>query len=130
MSFQMRSMTGFGRGCAEVTDAGVRIQVEINSVNRKTLDVQISAPREWSGYESICNEWMESAFQRGRVNIQIKVESTKAGKDSLVLNTEAMAESLQMLRSFAETQGLEFKPDSIFLLELARSIKDSSGLRY
>jgi len=124
----MRSMTGFGRGCADSVDAGVRIQIEINSVNRKTLDVQISAPREWSGYEAVCNQWMGGAFQRGRVNIQIKVESTQGGSDSLALNTTAMAESLKGLRTFAETQGLEFTPDSRFLLELARSVKDSSGL--
>ncbi|HBR93949.1 MAG TPA: YicC family protein [Opitutae bacterium] len=124
----MRSMTGFGRGSAEAADAGVRIQVEINSVNRKTLDTQISAPREWSGYEAACNEWVSAAFQRGRVNIQIKAESIQNSCDSLSLNTEAMAESLKNLRAFAESQGLDFAPDSAFLLELARSVKDSSSL--
>ncbi len=121
-------MTGFGRGCADAVDASVRIQVEINSVNKKTLDVQISTPREWSGYEAKCNEWMSGAFQRGRVNIQIKVESTRGSGDSLSLNTAAMAQSLDDLRAFATAQGLEFNPDSGFLLDLARSVKDSSGL--
>lgn len=121
-------MTGFGRGSAEIVDAGVRIQVEINSVNRKTLDTQISAPREWSGFEPQCNEWLKGAFQRGRVNIQIKVESTAGSSDSLVLNTPAMEQSLKDLRAFADTQGLKFAPDSRFLLDLARSLKDSSGL--
>jgi len=121
-------MTGFGRGCADSMDAGVRLQVEIHSVNKKTLDVQISAPREWSGYETKCNEWMGGAFQRGRVNIQIKVESTKGGSDALRLNTTAMAQSMQDLREFAESQNLEFNPSSEFLLDLARSLKDSSGL--
>ena len=121
-------MTGFGRGDAEAIDAGVRILVEIHSVNRKTLDVQIGAPREWSGYEATCNEWLAGAFQRGRVNIQIKVESTAGDNDALKLNTGAMAQSIQELKSFAEEQGLEFKPDSQFLLDLARSLKDSSGL--
>jgi uncharacterized protein (TIGR00255 family) len=121
-------MTGFGRGSVEAADAGLRIQVEINSVNRKTLDTQISAPREWSGYEAKCNEWIAGAFQRGRVNVQIKVESTLAGSDSLTINASAMAESLKGLRAFAEAQGLDFQPDSGFLLDLARSVKDSSGL--
>jgi uncharacterized protein (TIGR00255 family) len=121
-------MTGFGRGCADSVDAAEPIQIEINSVNRKTLDEQNSPPPEWSGYEAVCNQWMGGAFQRGRVNIQIKVESTQGGGDSLVLNTNAMAESLKGLRAFAEAQRLEFAPDSRFLLELARSVKDSSGL--
>lgn len=121
-------MTGFGRGSADAVDAGVRIQVEINSVNRKTLDVQISAPREWTGLDAQCNEWMAGAFQRGRVNVQIKVESTQGTSDSLKLNATAMEQSLKDLREFASSQGLEFAPDAGFLLDLARSVKDSSGL--
>ena len=124
----MLSMTGFGRSCAEAAKAGVRIQVEIHSVNRKTLDIQISAPREWSGYEAICSEWINDAFQRGRVNVQIKVESAKDSGDSLAMNTEAMAESLNNLKAFARAQGLDFTPDSSLILDLARSVKDSSKL--
>tara|TARA_B100000886_G_scaffold87616_1_gene57628 strand:+ start:1577 stop:2458 length:882 start_codon:yes stop_codon:yes gene_type:complete len=124
----MLSMTGFGRGCAEAAEAGVRIQVEIHSVNRKTLDIQISAPREWSGYEAICNEWINDAFQRGRVNVQIKVESAQDSSDSLAMNTDAMAESLNNLKAFAEAQGFDFKPDSSLILDLARSVKDRSSL--
>jgi uncharacterized protein (TIGR00255 family) len=124
----MLSMTGFGRGCAEAAEAGVRIQVEIHSVNRKTLDIQISAPREWSGYEAICNEWINDAFQRGRVNVQIKVESAQDSSDSLAMNTDAMAESLNNLKAFAKTQGFDFTPDSSLILDLARSVKDRSSL--
>ena len=124
----MFSMTGFGRGCAEAAEAGLRVQVEIHSVNRKTLDIQISAPREWSGYEAICCEWINGAFQRGRVNVQIKVESTQDSGDSLVMNTDAMAESLNNLKAFAEAQGFDFTPDSSLILDLARSVKDRSSL--
>ena len=124
----MLSMTGFGRGYAEAAGAGVRIQVEIHSVNRKTLDIQISAPREWSGYEAICNEWINNAFQRGRVNVQIKVESAQDSSDSLAMNTDAMAESLNNLKAFAEAQGFDFTPDSSLILDLARLVKDRSSL--
>ena len=124
----MLSMTGFGRGCAEAAEAGLRVQVEIHSVNRKTLDIQISAPREWSGYEAICSEWINDAFQRGRVNVQIKVESTHDSSDSLVINTDAMAESLNNLKAFAEAQGFDFTPDGSLILDIARSVKDRSSL--
>lgn len=128
MFLPMRSMTGFGRGCADAADAGISIQVEINSVNKKTLDVQISAPREWSGFEAPCNEWLKGAFQRGRVHVQVKLDSTQGSPDGLQLNQKAMAQSLSALRRFAEAQGLDFKPDGSFLLELARSVKDSGSL--
>ena len=124
----MLSMTGFGRSSVEVEGAGVRIQVEIHSVNRKTLDIQISAPREWSGHEAIFSEWIGGAFQRGRVNVQIKVELAKDSSDSLAMNTEAMALTLNDLKAFAQAQGFDFTPDSSFMLDLARSVKDRSSL--
>ena len=124
----MLSMTGFGRSSVEVEGAGVRIQVEIHSVNRKTLDIQISAPREWSGHEAIFSEWIGGAFQRGRVNVQIKVELAKDSSDSLAMNTEAMALTLNDLKAFAQAQGFDFTPDSSFILDLARSVKDRSSL--
>lgn len=124
----MLSMTGFGRSSVDVAGAGVRIQVEIHSVNRKTLDIQISAPREWSGHEAIFSEWIGGAFQRGRVNVQIKVELAKDSTDSLAMNTEAMALTLNDLKAFAQAQGFDFTPDSSFILDLARSVKDRSSL--
>jgi uncharacterized protein (TIGR00255 family) len=39
-----------------------------------------------------------------------------------------MEQSIRELREFADLQGLAFAPDSRFLLDLARSLKDSSGL--
>ena len=121
-------MTGFGRSSVEVEGAGVRIQVEIHSVNRKTLDIQISAPREWSGHEALFSEWIGGAFQRGRVNVQIKVELAKDSSDSLAMNTEAMALTLNDLKAFAQAQGFDFTPDSSLVLDLARSVKDKSSL--
>ena len=124
----MLSMTGFGRSSLDVAGAGIRIQVEIHSVNRKTLDIQISAPREWSGHEAIFSEWIGGAFQRGRVNVQIKVELAKDSSDSMAINTEAMALTLNDLKAFAQAQGFDFTPDSRFILDLARSVKDRSSL--
>lgn len=121
-------MTGFGRSSVDVAGAGVRIQVEIHSVNRKTLDIQISAPREWSGHEAIFSEWIGGVFQRGRVNVQIKVELAKDSSDSLAMNTEAMALTLNDLKAFAQAQGFDFTPDSSLVLDLARSVKDKSSL--
>ncbi len=124
----MRSMTGFGHGCTQAKKAGVNIQVEISSVNRKSLDIQISAPREWLGFETICNEWIKGAFQRGRVNIQVLVELVDKSKDSLIFDSQAMEESLDNLRRFAKEQSLDFKPDAGFLIDLARITKSSKAL--
>ncbi len=124
----MRSMTGYGRGAADATEHNVRIEVEITSVNRKTLDAQVSCPREWNGLDQKCNAWLKGAFQRGRVNIQIKVESTEGPQNGLSWSAQKMDESLKQLQAYAESHDLPFVVDSHLLLELAKTQKDDGGL--
>lgn len=124
----MKSMTGYGRGSADSTEHNVRIEVEITSVNRKTLDAQVSCPREWNGLDQQCNAWLKGAFQRGRVNIQIKAESTESAQSGLGWSARSMDESLDRLRSFAESRDIPFAIDSHLLLDLAKTLKDSSAL--
>jgi len=39
----LKSMTGFGEGVASVS--GIKVVVELSSVNRKQLDINIGLPR-------------------------------------------------------------------------------------
>ncbi len=124
----MRSMTGYGSGSADAAEQGLKVEIEITSVNRKTLDAFVSAPREWSGLDQRCSEWLKSSFQRGRVNVQIKVTSTAGEQYGLTWDARAMDETLDRLKAFAESRGLPFAPDANLLVDLAKSLKDSSGL--
>ena len=124
----MRSMTGFGRGSADSAEHGLKIDIEISSVNRKNLDVFVAAPRDWTGIDQRCNEWIKPSFLRGRVNVQIKVESTEGSQDGLVWSPKTMDESVERLRKYAESRQLAFNVDSRLLLDLAKCLKDSSSL--
>lgn len=124
----MRSMTGYGSGSADAAELGLKVAIEITSVNRKNLDAFVSAPREWSGLEQRCNEWLKDGFQRGRVNIQIKVTSTEGEQYGLTWDNRALGETLERLTAFAKSHDLPFEPDAAVLVDLAKSLKDSSGL--
>ncbi|MGJ8640912.1 MAG: YicC/YloC family endoribonuclease [Opitutaceae bacterium] len=124
----MKSMTGYGSGSAEATEQTLQIEVEITSVNRKTLDAFVSGPREWSGLDQKCTEWLKTSFQRGRVNVQIKVTSTEGVKYGLTWDTKAMDETLDRLKAYSESHGLEFSPDAAVIVDLAKSLKETSGL--
>ncbi len=121
-------MTGFGRGSAEIAEQQLRIEIEITSVNRKTLDAFVSAPREWSGLDQRCTEWLKQSYQRGRVNVQIKVESTEGSQSGLSWNRQSMDEAIAGLRSYAEQNNLSFEVNSALLLDLAKTLKDSGSL--
>ncbi|HAV12111.1 MAG TPA: YicC family protein [Opitutae bacterium] len=124
----MKSMTGYGSGSAEATAQNLQIEVEITSVNRKTLDAFVSGPREWNGLDQKCTEWLKSSFQRGRVNVQIKVTSTEGVTYGLTWDVQAMDETLGRLKAYSESHGLEFAPDAAVIVDLAKSLKDCSGL--
>lgn len=119
-------MTGYGRGSAEDTDHPIRVDVEMTSLNRKTLDVQVACLREWNGLDMQCKEWLKGKFQRGRIHIQIKVESTESASSGLAWSAQTMDECLKRLRHFAEARDLPFQVDSHLLLDLAKMLRDSA----
>ena len=124
----MKSMTGFGRGTTEISEIGLRITVEISSVNRKSLDIFINAPREWSGLDQRCAEWMKPHFQRGRVNIQIKAERPSNMPHGLQFSNAQLDQSLEQLREYASMHDYSFEVDGHLLLNLAKSQKDNQAL--
>ena len=59
----MNSMTGFGRGSAALGAHSVSVQV--NSVNRRGLDLSVSLPDAWEQLESSVSEGRTQACSRG-----------------------------------------------------------------
>ena len=118
----MNSMTGYGAGSASATADGIRVDVAITTVNRKNLDTQITAPREWTGFEQRCQDWVKSVFHRGRVSLRVDIGDTDDGGGPARMDTAAMDSALQRFRRFAEERNIPFIPDARFLLELAQTV--------
>lgn len=65
----LSSMTGFGRA---VLDAPFgRLTVEIQSINRKYLEVFVSLPKEFSRFEHEVRKWVGEAVSRGGVSVRV-----------------------------------------------------------
>lgn len=124
----MRSMTGYGSGVSESKENDLSVQIEITSLNRKTLDVQLSCPKEWNGLEKQCTDWLKGAFERGRVNVQIKVTQASAEESPLACNEPLIEKALERLKSISSSQGVDFTPDAQLLFQMAQTLKDCSGL--
>ncbi|MGH7421881.1 MAG: YicC/YloC family endoribonuclease, partial [Candidatus Rokuibacteriota bacterium] len=71
----IRSMTGYGR--AEATGARTILSVECKSVNHRHLDVSLKLPRVLGGFESDARRLIQSAVQRGRVDISAAVTAAE-----------------------------------------------------
>jgi uncharacterized protein (TIGR00255 family) len=100
----MKSMTGFGQ--ALVDREGLRVQVEISSVNRKNLDSQISLPKGLSALESGCQSLIARFCARGRLQVRVGLDRT-VSSGAWTLNREQAQGLLEQANLFADANGLK-----------------------
>jgi uncharacterized protein (TIGR00255 family) len=65
----LKSMTAYGRAC--VVCALGRLTVEIQSVNRKHLEINTFLPKELLRYDTDIKKWLGAAIHRGQVNVKV-----------------------------------------------------------
>ena len=83
----MNSMTGFGRGEAEV--CGHCFTVELKSVNHRYLDMNIRTPRFLMFLEDFVRAEVKRRLARGRVDIFINYKDTSGSLGEMQVNVEA-----------------------------------------
>jgi len=113
-------MTGFGRGAA--TFGTHAITVQVNSVNRRGLDLTMALPDAWDAMESAVAEAVRKVVVRGKVHVVVEV----TGGIEAEWDEEAVVETLDRLRSLAQARGVPFEPTAESLWEIATSL-DGGG---
>lgn len=95
----MKSMTGYGRG--EALHNGLKLAVEVNSLNRKQIEVGVSLPRDLELLEVPIREEIARKISRGRINVRVSLQaSSDKGAAATRLNKD-------LARAFAkEIEGL------------------------
>ncbi len=112
----MKSMTGYGRG--ECTPKGVRITVELNTVNRKQAEVSLGIPTELESAESELRDMILASVSRGRVNCRIMLQQSKADRSvSVVINERQVMAYRRELGRLAKSLKV---PDNLSLESLLR----------
>jgi uncharacterized protein (TIGR00255 family) len=99
------SMTGFGRG--EASAAGFEAVVELKSVNSRYCEVSIRSPRVLSDKDGEVQRVVKSAFARGRISVQIQVDSPSESEAALTLDTEAVTRYTRLLESLKTVSGVD-----------------------
>jgi len=94
----INSMTGFGRGEAEA--GGVRVCVELITVNRKQFDLRLNMPRALAALEPRAQKLIGTAIQRGSVTANVNVTwSDSARRGTVRLDLERAAGYVEALRA-------------------------------
>src|SRR4051812_37717725 len=89
----MRSMTGYGRGEADCQ--GIKLSVELSTVNRKQSEIAINLPRDLTELEARIRQAINARISRGRTNVLVAHHATVDGTRRLALDV-GLARSIMM----------------------------------
>lgn len=113
----VKSMTGYGRGTCSAY--GLRVAVELSSVNRKQLDVNLSIPRPYAAYESTIQTEIRSKLDRGRVHGDISISYYgEAASGTVSVDHDLAKAYIKQLREAAGQLLIEDNMTSDMLLRL------------
>ncbi|HET9869800.1 MAG TPA: YicC/YloC family endoribonuclease, partial [bacterium] len=88
----MRSMTGFGRGSAQVKS--VQVVAEVKTVNHKYHDISLKIPASYQHLEPDLREMILASVTRGKVDLFLKDLSPLRAK-TVEVNEELLSEYLK-----------------------------------
>ena len=99
------SLTGFGRG--EAGAHGVKVAVELSTVNRKQFDCNFSMPRELASLEAKLHALVHAQVARGYVKGLVSVTAAGAGAGGCgVIDVGQVEVQISALRAAAAKLGL------------------------
>ncbi len=119
----MNSMTGFGRGAASLGSHAITVQV--NSVNRRGLDLTVSLPDPWETLEGSVAEAVRKHVARGKVHVVVEANGGLKRGD---WDDKAVAEALDRLKTLAKEKGVPFNPTAELLWQIAQGGGDHASL--
>src|SRR5580765_3811618 len=79
----VRSMTGYGRGEADCQ--GIKLSVELSTVNRKQSEISINLPRDLTELEARIRQAINARISRGRTNVRVAHQPSADGTRRLAL---------------------------------------------
>lgn len=108
-----------GRGSGSATNALARVEVELSSVNRKSLDIAVTLPRPLGSYEAAIQRQIQQALARGRISGEVRVIWTPRAQAASVRVDESLARAhLAALRATARKLDLPDDLQASCLLDL------------
>ena len=111
----IHSMTGYGR--AEATGVRMVLTVECKSVNHRHLDVSLKLPRVLTAFESDARRLVQSAVQRGRVDVSCALSPVEGTVlNPLAVNLAQAREYADAARQVAESLDLADGPSLAWVM--------------
>ena len=111
----IRSMTGFGR--AVVQRSGIQVTVEILSVNRKHLDINLVVPKHFIRFDPEIRKQVGASVLRGHITVRIAVVFIKESPLKVQANLAMAKQYYEGWREIEQFLGLDTSSFCLSLLE-------------
>lgn len=109
------SMTGYGKGIAELN--GLKVIVELKSVNHRFLDLNIKLPKVFTFAEDVLRKTIQGAISRGHIDVYVNYEDTRESKKTLSIDYD-LAEQYVLASKQLQEKGIA--QNNFFTAELLR----------
>src|SRR5687767_1012768 len=108
----MKSMTGYG--CGECSQNGVKVTVELSSVNRRQSEISVNLPRELDVLEAQIRDEIHRFVSRGRLSVRVTLHDLENRRAARVRINEPLArayarEFTRLARELHVTNGLSLE---------------------
>ena len=118
-------MTGYGQGAAEVS--GLKVTVELRSVNNRFVDLKLRLPDELVPFEQDLRRKVLATVKRGRVDVDLRLERTGVADVPLTLNRPVAEAALAAWKTLRDEYGVSGEWDLHAMLRVP-GIFDTSGV--
>ena len=120
----MRSMTGYGR--ALCSSEGISIVIEISSVNKRHLEININAPREWQRFEYDATKLIKTFIDRGTVRVSISICKDNESENNQSFKEEFIEKDINWIEKYLSKKGINCIPTPELILQLTSLHKNES----
>ncbi|NTV02716.1 MAG: YicC family protein [Chlorobiaceae bacterium] len=101
----LESMTGYGS--AERIESGIRVLVELRSVNNRFAEISVKLPRQLLSFELEVRELIRTSFQRGKISAFVQLQLEEAEQLPLTVNTSKVGGYKELLEAVRNAAGIE-----------------------
>ncbi len=99
------SMTGYGKGVAEKD--GLKITVELKSVNHRFLDLNIKLPKTFAFAEDALRKILQAKVERGHVDVYVNFEDGRKDKFKVVVDYDLAEQYILIAKELKEKYGVD-----------------------
>lgn len=109
------SMTGYGKGISEKD--GLKVTVELKSVNHRFLDLNIKLPKVFSFAEDILRKTLQTKIGRGHIDVYVNYEDNRQDKCSLKVYYDLAKQYVDAAKQLSDKFGVT---NNLFANEILR----------